>query len=305
MKTITLGLLLIAMCWFAAYAAHASELKVPERVEAGAGLTIQVGPPLSRPGLARQGGGFPDHGEATLYLIGPISSIKRTVQLGGPIRIAPEDLQDAGKYLLVLRSGGTTSSASFWVTPSQPARMSFIARPSRLPVAVTSGISGVVYPFDKFHNLILQPKSVTFKLSVAGAPDITRAVPVKYGVAWISLDSGLKTGAAQFIATIGDVTERRVVQQVASDPCNLRIHAEPAKNGVEVATDPIRDCSGNPVPDGTIVTFTAISPRGKSSVDARIKKGVAKAELPNLHDATISVASGVVMGNEIHWGGGQ
>ena len=70
-------------------------------------------------------------------------------------------------------------------------------------------------------------------------------------------------------------------------------------------TDPIRDCSGNPVPDGTIVTFTAVSPKGKSSVDARIKKGVAKAELPNLQDATISVASGVVMGNDIHVGGGQ
>ncbi len=289
MKTITLGLLLIAVCWFAAYAAHASELKVPDRIEAGAGLTIPAG----------------GSGEATLYLIGPISSLKRTVKLGGDVRIAPEDLQNAGKYLVILRSGGAASSASFWVMPSQPARMSFIARPSRLPVAVNNAISGVVYPFDQFHNLILRPEAVTFKLSVAGAPEITRAVPAKNGVAWISLDSGRKEGAAQFVATIGDITERRIVQQVASDPCNLRIHAEPAKNGVEVATDPIRDCSGNPVPDGTIVTFTAISPKGKSSVDARIKKGVAQAELPNLHDATISVASGVVMGNEIHWGGGQ
>jgi hypothetical protein len=40
-------------------------------------------------------------------------------------------------------------------------------------------------------------------------------------------------------------------------------------------------------------------------VDARIKKGVAKAELPNLHDATISVASGVAMGNDIRVGGGE
>ncbi len=288
MKTISLGLLLIAVCWFAAYAAHASDLQVPEHVQAGSGLTFSA----------------PGSGEATLYLIGPDNSVKRTVKLG-TISIAPEEVQNAGKYLLIVRSNQGASSASFWVLPAQPARMSFLARPSRLPVAVNNGISGVVYPFDKFHNLIVQPGSVTFTFSVAGAPPETHTVTSKNGVAWIRLDSSRKVGRAEFAAKVGDATERRVVQEVASDPCNLRFRAQPSKDGVEVATDPIRDCSGNPVPDGTIVTFTAVSPQGKSSVDARIKKGIATAELPNLHDATISVASGVVMGNEIHWGGGR
>lgn len=289
MRTLILGSLVVAVCWFAAYAAHSSELKAPERVEAGAGLTVAAA----------------GSGEATLYLVGPASVVKRSVKLGGEIRIAPEEVQNAGKYLLILRSGESSSSASFWVMPAQPSRMSFIARPSRLPVALTGAISGVVYPFDKFHNLIVDPKPVTFNLTVGGAPELTRTVSTKNGVAWISLDSTRKEGRAEFTAKVGDVTQRRVVQEVASDPCNLRIHAQPSKQGVEVATDPIRDCSGNPVPDGTIVTFTAVSPHGKSSVDARIKKGVAKAELPNLHGATISVASGVVMGNEIRWGGGR
>jgi hypothetical protein len=205
----------------------------------------------------------------------------------------------------MVRTGDSTSNASFWVMPAQPARMSFIARPSRLPVALSNGISGVVYPFDKFHNLIVQPEPVTFKLSVGEAEATSRTVTTSNGVAWISLDSSRKVGPAQFVATVGEVSERRVVQQMAADPCNLRIRAQRSKQGVEVATDPIRDCSGNPVPDGTIVTFTAVSPKGKSSVDARIKQGVAKAELPNLQEATISVASGVVMGNEIRWGGSQ
>ena len=77
------------------------------------------------------------------------------------------------------------------------------------------------------------------------------------------------------------------------------------KNGILVRTDPIRDCAGNPVPDGTIVTFTSTDRQGKSTVDARIKRGIAAGELPASNDATISVASGVVMGNEIQWGGGQ
>ena len=289
MKTFTLGLLLVAVCWFAAYAAHGAELKAPERVEAGAGLSISAG----------------GSGEATLYLIGPAGAVKREVKLGGDIRIAPEEVQNAGKYVVLVRKGDSTSNASFWVMPAQPARMSFIARPSRLPVALSNGIGGVVYPFDKFHNLIVQPEQVTFKLSVGETQATSRVVTTKNGVAWISLDSSRKVGPAQFVATVGEVSERRVVQQMAADPCNLRIKAQPSKQGVEVETDPIRDCSGNPVPDGTIVTFTAVSPKGKSSVDARIKKGVAKAELPNLQEATISVASGVVMGNEIRWGGSR
>jgi hypothetical protein len=288
MKKLTLGLITIAVCWFAAYAARGAELKVPERVQSGSGFSIPAA----------------GSGEATLYLIGPVSSVKRAVKLDAPIRIAAKEVQDGGRYVLLLR-GGANASATFWVEPGPAARMSFLARPSRLPVAVTNGISGVVYPFDKFHNLIVRPEPVTFKLSVAGAQPISRTVPTKNGVAWISLDSARKVGPAQFVASIGDVSERRVVEEVAADPCNLRMRAQPSKQGITVETEAIRDCSGNPIPDGTIVTFTAVSPRGKSSVDARIKRGVAKAELPNLHDATISVASGVVMGNEIHWGGGQ
>jgi len=72
-----------------------------------------------------------------------------------------------------------------------------------------------------------------------------------------------------------------------------------------VRTDPIRDCSGNPVPDGTIVTFSSTDSKGRSTVDARIKQGLAEAELPASSGATISVASGVVVGNEIQWRGGQ
>jgi hypothetical protein len=74
---------------------------------------------------------------------------------------------------------------------------------------------------------------------------------------------------------------------------------------VEVVTDPVRDCSGNPVPDGTIVTFIQSAPNKlRSTVDARIKRGVARATLPAIDGAMVSVASGVVLGNEIRLGGG-
>ena len=162
-----------------------------------------------------------------------------------------------------------------------------------------------MYTFDKFHNLVTEPQAVKFELTVKDGGTLTRTEQTKAGMAFVGLDSSRKEGPAQFVANAGDVTEKRIVQQVASDPCNLRMRAERTKSGYEVSTDPIRDCSGNPVPDGTIVTFTANSKEGRSSVDARIKRGIAKAELPPMKDATISVASGVVMGNEIHIGGGE
>ncbi|MGH9523590.1 MAG: hypothetical protein ACRD3E_13770 [Terriglobales bacterium] len=285
MRKIAYTILMVLACWFAARAASAAELSVPARVAAGEEVKIHAG----------------GSGSATLYLFGPAGAIKREVNLGGDIVIKPEDVIDAGQYTVII--GG--DSATFWVTPNKTARLSFITHPSRLPVAVNNGIGGVVYTFDKFHNLVTDPQPVKFELAEKEGGATTRTLQTKEGMAFIGFDSGRKEGPAQFVASVGDVTEKRIVQQVASDPCNLSMHADRTKDGVEVSTAPIRDCTGNPVPDGTIVTFTATSKQGKSSVDARIKKGIAKADFPDLHDATISVASGVVMGNEIHVGGGE
>ncbi len=81
--------------------------------------------------------------------------------------------------------------------------------------------------------------------------------------------------------------------------------AKRAAHSLILETSPIHDCTGNPVPDGTIVTFIETAKDGRSTVDARIKKGIATAELPWTSDATISVAAGVVLGNELRVGGAQ
>jgi len=105
---------------------------------------------------------------------------------------------------------------------------------------------------------------------------------------------------------VGDNSVRRVVEETASEPCNLRFKVHKEKDGLIAETDPVRDCSGNAVPDGTIVTFISAEPgKGRSTVDARVKKGIARAVLPPVPGATISVASGVVLGNEVRWGGGE
>ncbi len=272
----------------AACLAHAADLKVPERVVAGSTLDI----PTS------------GSGAATLYLVGPGNTIQRHVQLGSDIHLAGEDVRTAGRYVAILATGGESQTATFFVVPATPDQLSFLARPSRVPADAKGVITGTAFVFDSFHNLVLQPVRVQFDLSVQGAPPQTRTVPSKDGVAWTRMDSARKAGAAQFVASVANSDVRRIVQQVASDPCNLRLKATEAKGGILVQTDAVLDCAGNPVPDGTIVTFTAVDSTGaKSTVDARIKRGFAQALLPNASQATISVASGVVVGNEIHWRG--
>jgi hypothetical protein len=273
-----LGMLIV--CWFS-FAAHAGDLDVPATVAAGSGLNIST-----------SGGG-----STTLYIVGPGIAIKRKMNLGQNIELAPEELKNAGRYVILLEG---SDSATFFVTAGAVSSITFLARPSRVPADTPNVISGTVFLFDKYQNLVLQPEAVKFELSLNGESAI-RTEMTKSGVTYVTLNSSRKEGPAQFIASSGDASVRRVVQEVASDPCNIRMRAQPDKNGILVQTDPIHDCAGNPVPDGTIVTFTLTDETGKSTVDARIKRGVAEAQLPSSNGATISVASGVVVGNEIQW----
>ena len=223
------------------------------------------------------------------------------MQLGQDIQLTADDLKNAGRYVVFLGGG---DSATFFVTAGPVTSIAFLARPSRVPAATPNVIAGTAFVFDKYQNLVMRPAPVQFELSADGA-NVSRTETTRDGIAYTKLDSSRKEGAAQFVASSGSASVRRVVQEVAADPCNIRMHAERDQTSILVQTDPIRDCAGNPVPDGTIVTFTSVDATGKSTVDARIKRGIAQAQLPASNNATISVAAGVVVGNEIKWGGGE
>jgi len=278
---------LVALTFSLWISAGAQSLQVPATVKANTALSV----PTS------------GRGDAILYLAGPASFSKRTVKLGAPIEVAPEELHSAGQWLMTVKSGQGAETATFQVLPADTGKISFIVRPSRVPVAVAGGISGVAYLLDNYQNLVIEPRKVSFRLSIEQGPSESHVVESQYGVAWIKLDSGPKQGAAQFVAAADDVSENRVVQEVASHGCNLHITARPAssKDTIMVATDPVRDCGGNPIPDGTIVTFTQTQNGLVTTVDAPIKQGVAQVELAAV-PSVISAASGVIMGNELRWG---
>jgi hypothetical protein len=242
------------------------------------------------------------NGAATFYLSGPSISLKRGVQLGQNIELTAKELQSAGRYVAVL-CAGSCSSSGFFVAPGKPAFLTFLVHPSRAPVAVNDVISGVALPFDQFHNLVLASDTIQFQLTPKGSAPTSRSVPTHDGVAWFRTSSGKSVGALQISASLSDLVARRVVQQVASDPCNLRIKGQRTAKGIVVETEPVRDCSGNPVPDGTIVTFTAKNGEDVSFVDAPVKQDVARATLLAEGSVVVSAASGVATGNELRLGG--
>lgn len=241
-------------------------------------------------------------GKAVLYIVGPGQVLKRNVELGETTSFPAGSLFNAGHYLTVLVDGQSTDNDSFDVVPAgQPTNLSFFAKPSRLPVDLKNGISGTVYVFDTYHNLIIVPTPVSFDLSNASASVQKRTVLTHDGVAWTEMDSTAKEGIDKFEARVDGIASTRVVEQVPGDPCGLKMTARQSGKWLDVETDPVRDCRGNAVPDGTIVTFTENYDGSQSTVDVPLKRGVAQVKLPAHIGATISVASGVVLGNEIHW----
>jgi hypothetical protein len=287
MRLAILWLALAAM--FVVDAAGETALRFPATVEAGAAFSVPtVG-----------------SGPASRYIVGPGGLLRRQIQLGETVLFAATDLEVAGHYVAFLVDGTTSQSTEFAVVPSpQVGVVSFLAKPSRISVNVQNGLSAVAYVFDVFHNLMLQPQQVSFQITDASGRAESRSTTTQNGVAWVRMNSAAKAGVAQFEAVTGNIRVKRVVQQVPGDPCAIRMAAHRSGQRVALETDPVRDCNGNPVPDGTIVTFTETHSGGQSTVDVPLKRGIARTELPAIAGAVISVATGVVMGNEIHWSGG-
>lgn len=262
--------------------AGAAELRTPAVVEAGKAFSVPL-----------QGSG-----NATFYLVGPDHVAKRTVKLGSDLQIQSSDVRAAGRYQAILCDSACTTAA-FEVNAAQPAHLSFFLHPSRVPVHTPRSIDATAFVFDQYFNLDLAPEAVDFRIKPASGDSFSRRVSTRRGVAWLPMDSTPHEGRVQVTAVSGNVEEARVVQQVAAEACALRVKAVANGNMVTLETDPVRDCSGNSLPDGTVVSFTTVDREGKSTVDTPIKKGVARTQLSIHGRAQVSVACGVVEGNEV------
>ena len=178
--------------------------------------------------------------------MGPAQALRRDVQLGEPVSFAAGELYGAGHYVAVMLAGASTKADEFDVQPApEPGSLGFLAKPSRLPVNIHNGISGAVYVFDPYHNLITAPMSVSLQLSGAADTSQTRTVTTRNGLAWATMDSAAKESAARFTARVGNISSTRIINQISGDPCSISISARPDGSRLKVQTAPVRDCNGN------------------------------------------------------------
>lgn len=267
--------------------AQSGGLTMPEKVQAGSAFSIQSG----------------GSGKAALYIIGPEQVIKRDVDLGGTTWFPAGTLYNAGHYVVIVSGENSTETGGLDVMPAgQPTDLSFLARPSRLAVGLQSGITGAVYLVDTYKNLIPASVPVEFQLTSPSGETQSHTVTTRDGAAWTEMNSSPKQGVAKFVARSGTISSERIITQVPGDPCGLKMNAKPAGQQIQLQTDPVRDCSGNAVPDGTIITFTEAFDGGQSTVDVPLKRGIAQVEMPAHPGAVITVASGEALGNQIRWG---
>jgi hypothetical protein len=266
-------------------------------------------PVLKAPGTVSSGQsvkiGTQGHGSATFYLVGPNRVVKRKISLGEEIEIEAEDLKTAGQYEAIACNDGNCGNTKFNVMPSQASQLIFFLHPSRVPVSSGNAVNATALVLDREKNIVLSPAKVNFKIDLPDGASSTRAVPATRGIASFAMDSRSRQGKVQVTASIDDVSEPRVIQQVAAEACALRMTASPAGKFMTFQTDPIRDCGGNPLPDGTIVSFTKTDSTGRSTVDSPIKKDRAVARFEVTGPAKVSVACGVVVGNELSLGEAQ
>jgi len=280
------ALIAFVIAWAPFAPAQDGELQVPKTLVAGSSFSIPT-----------QGSG-----EAELYIVGPGGVFRRKVQLGQAVKFRGGEITGAGNYVVLLSGPSSSLQARFDVVAQKPDALSFLGKPSRLPVSQNDGISGVVFVFDALQNLVLDPVSVTFDLK-DGSANSSKTVQTQHGVAWVRMNSASKSGSAEFQAVAGDLRENRIVQMVPADPCTLRMTARRAGSQVFLQTDPVRDCNGNALPDGTSISFTETrNGRIAASVEVPLKRDVAQTQLPAYDGAVLSVATGVVMGNEIKVG---
>lgn len=281
---LVLGGLFIAMSHIAL--ATGGRMSLPKTIEAGSSFSIQT----------------PGRGNAALFIIGTGQALKRDVQLGQTVFFAAGSLYNAGHYLAILEGDSFTETESLDVVPaSKPSNLSFLAKPSRLPVGLHAGITGAVYVFDAYRNLISEAMPVSFELSDPMGTVQKRIVVTRYGAARTEMDSTAQQGVDSFVARVAGIKSTRVVGQVPGDPCGLKMNAEPSGQRIHLVTDAVRDCNGNAVPDGTIITFTETFSGYQSTIDEPLKHGIAQVTISAHNGAVLSVASGVVMGNQIRW----
>jgi len=163
---------------------------------------------------------------------------------------------------------GAASSGAQWVqviTPGLPASVGLAVDPAALPVGGTALLTATVR--DCAANPVADGTPVTFTLSAPLGTVTPNPASTTGGVALATFTAGTTPGTAVLTATADGVSAAVRITVTAGAPHTLTLTVHPTTlvaDGASTAaiTATVTDAYGNPVADGTPVTFTLSAPLG-------------------------------------------
>jgi len=160
----------------------------------------------------------------------------------------------AGLATVTATVGSLSATALVTFTPGPPTNLSLIAAPSTLPVDDLSTLTADVT--DQFGNPVADGVVVSFTTSFGTLSD--NSATTVNGAATAMLSSTLP-GTAVVTATLGSLSAAALVTFTPGAPANLALVAAPSTLQVghlSALTATVTDQFGNPVADGTPVSFS-------------------------------------------------
>lgn len=286
-RTALLGLLALALAGCAPAAKPAKpaysgplRLLAPAQIVAGGTLGVQVSAPAAADGQP-----------VTLLLIdsyGP--HLHRSALAGRAVSfvLSGEQTQYAGAVTLVAQAGDAQARAPLTILPGPPADpVTPLVGPRSVPVGGTHWTMLAAVPFDSYGNPVADGTQLAFRILHPDERLETKRAAVQNLVAWSSVYSSNVAGRSRVSVVAGDAHGPDVTfLEVPGWPTGVDISASPrdvpadGHQLVTLRTGVIRDTYGNPMEDGTLVTFVVRTPAGDLRfIPAYTIAGAAQAEL--------------------------
>ncbi|NOZ56487.1 MAG: hypothetical protein GXO73_06830 [Calditrichaeota bacterium] len=250
--------------------------------------------------------------ETTSYVAVPDLTVVFATDLGTiPARVKTDA---SGTAAVKLRAGTQTGWATvvgtvgnalrdtvrIYLGESKPTYLTLQARPAVLQADGTSTSEITATVSDSSRNPVPDGTTVRFEL-LEGKGRLDSYQQTTGGVATTKLVSDTKPGLAVVRASVGALSDTVTIRYVAGGPASISVVADSSSlpaDGVTVTRVRayVYDAAGNPVADGTVVTFEA--DLGHITERAQTQNGVAQAQFSGSQTgvATIVAKAGGVSG---------
>jgi hypothetical protein len=278
--------------------AIAAELTVeadPEQIPADGTSTSTITATVSDPQHNPVPDGTVVRFTTSLGLIGPA-----TVNTSGGIAKATlHSGTDPGTATVTVRAETLTQQVEVEFLDTTAAHLSLKADPTRIPADGTSTSTITATVTDAQNNPVPDGTPVKFTTSLGFMAPAT--ADTQGGTATATLHSGTQAGTATVKVKVGTLTRQVQVALVDATPAYLTATAKPKQipadgTSTSTITAVVSDAQHNPVPDGTVVTFTtSLGVVGPAA--AETTNGTATATLTSgttAGTATITVKAGML-----------